>query len=469
MIGADFGATGTAFGEGTAQDVEDLNKALTAGYGRGGDQSDGGIGAPLRVESLESTLKVITYSERHIVFWRDIPKLPAFNTVEEFNQLNSYGNNGGMFVPEGIAPQESDSTYTRKTVQVKYVGSLRRVTHQMTLVRPAHGDVIALETMNGTREILRTVEQALFTGNSACVSTEWDGVEKQFTDGIGATDGDQNIIDMRGAPIGQSTLSEAARVVIDNFGFPTALYCGYEAMTDLNNLFITKERQNLGQSPNGGVAGFNLEGYTTAGGQFGFRPSVFLKPGETAPTVALGPSASIPSTAGVTIAITSGADATSLLQTGTYAYSVVLENRFGQTAEIHAVTGADVASLAITSGNAATVTVKGLTGTTATSMKIYRSIGTAGTAAKQFVKRVPVAVGATATFVDRDFDQPGTAKAYLLQVDLDVMSFKQLAPFTKIPLATIDPSIRWMQLLYGTPSVYAPRKIVLIKNIGRAS
>jgi hypothetical protein len=464
MIGADLGATGTAFGEGTAQDVEDLNKALTAGYGRGGDQSDGGIGAPLRVESLESTLKVITYSERHIVFWRDIPKLPAFNTVEEFNQLNSYGNNGGMFVPEGIAPQESDSTYTRKTVQVKYVGSLRRVTHQMTLVRPAHGDVIALETMNGTREILRTVEQALFTGNSACVSTEWDGIEKQFTDGIGATDGDQNIVDMRGQPLGQSTLSEAARVVIDNFGFPTALYCGYEAMTDLNNLFITKERQNLGQSPNGGVAGFNLEGYTTAGGQFGFRPSVFLKPGAVAPVVAVGVSGSIPAVTGVTAAVTQQVDATSLLPAGTYGYSVVLENRFGATAEVVAA-----APIALTTGNAATITISGLTGTTATAIRLYRTTGTAGTASRAFVKRIPLVPGATQAIVDRNFDIPGTAKAYLLQVDLDVMSFKQLAPFTKIPLATIDPSIRWMQLLYGTPSVYAPRKIVLLKNIGRAS
>jgi hypothetical protein len=49
------------------------------------------------------------------------------------------------------------------------------------------------------------------------------------------------------------------------------------------------------------------------------------------------------------------------------------------------------------------------------------------------------------------------------------MSFKQLAPFTKIPLATIDPSIRWMQLLYGTPALYVPRRMVLLKNIGKAA
>lgn len=462
MFGSDLGATGTNFGTGSASEVEELNKALTAGYGRGGDQTDGALGAPLRVESLEATLKVTTFSERNIVFWKDIPKLPAFNTVEEFNQLNSYGNSGGYFVPEGVSPQESDSTYARKTVQVKYVGSLRKVTHQMTLVRPAHGDVIALETMNGTREILRTVEESLFNGNSACVAQEWDGFEKQFYDGIGVENDDQNIIDMRGEALTEANLGEAARVIIDNYGFPTSMYMGYETMQDLNTLFLPKERISL-NAANPGQAGFALQQFMTAGGAYNFRPSVFIKPGEIAPSAGIGAAASIPSVSGVTAAAAAGASsgAASLIAAGTYKYAVVLENRFGKTAKV------ETATVTPTAGQQVTVTVSGLSGNTATSMRVYRSTGLAGTGPLKFVKRVPVAAGATATFVDKDFDVPGTSKAYLMQVDLDVMSFKQLAPFTKIPLATIDPSIRWMQLLYGTPALYAPRKMVVIKNIGK--
>lgn len=465
MYGSDLGAAGTNFGVGSAQEVEELNKALTAGYGRGGNQADGGIGAPLRVESLEATLKVTTFSERNIVFWKDIPKLPAFNTVEEFNQLNGYGTAGGYFVPEGVAPQESDSSYARKTVQVKYVGSLRKVTHQMTLVRPAHGDVIALETMNGTREILRTVEESLFNGDSTCVAQEWDGFEKQFYDGIGAENGDENILDLRGQALAEATLGEAARVIIDNYGFPTAMYCGFETMTDLNNLFLPRERISL-NAANPGVAGFALQQFMTAGGAYAFRPSVFIKPGETAATVAMGAAAQIPVAAGVTVAGAAAASvgAASLLGAGTYKYAVVLENRFGKTARIES------ANVTATAGQQVTVTVSGLTANSATAMRVYRSVGAAGTGALKFVKRVPIAANATSTtFVDKDFDIPGTSKAYLMQVDLDVMSFKQLAPFTKIPLATIDPSIRWMQLLYGTPALYVPRRMVLLKNIGKAT
>jgi hypothetical protein len=38
----------------------------------------------------------------------------------------------------------------------------------------------------------------------------------------------------------------------------------------------------------------------------------------------------------------------------------------------------------------------------------------------------------------------------------------------KIPLATVDSSIRWMQLLYGVPVVYAYGRHVLFTNVGRA-
>lgn len=466
QYGADLGAAGTGFGVGSAQEVEELNKALTAGYGRGGDQTDGGIGSPLRVESLEGTLKVTTFSERNIVFWKDIPKLPAFNTVEEFNQLNSYGNSGGYFVPEGVSPQESDATYARKTVQVKYVGTMKKVTHQMTLVRPAHGDVIALETMNGTREVLRTVEESLFAGNSACVAQEWDGFEKQFYDGIGTETDDENIFDLRGEALTEANLGEAARVIIDNYGFPTAMYLGYETMQDLNNLFLPKERISL-NAANPGAAGFALQQFMTAGGAYNFRPSVFLRPGGPLPLTSAGESASIPSVSGVTLQAADIVDATSKLEAGSYTYAVVLENRFGRTAGITTVTPTFSTTATAGAGDRVDVVVSGLSGNTATAIRIYRSVGTAGTGALKLLKRVPLPAGATFTFQDKGEDIPGTSKAFLMQVDLDVMSFKQLAPFTKIPLATIDPSIRWMQLLYGTPALYAPRKMVVIKNIGK--
>ena len=66
------------FGATTQQDVDNLNKALSAGQDRDPPGSiTSGDGFALRVESLESTLKNVTYRMEHIRFWRNIPKLPA--------------------------------------------------------------------------------------------------------------------------------------------------------------------------------------------------------------------------------------------------------------------------------------------------------------------------------------------------------------------------------------------------------
>ena len=54
----------------------------------------------------------------------------------------------------------------------------------------------------------------------------------------------------------------------------------------------------------------------------------------------------------------------------------------------------------------------------------------------------------------------------VLQFDNEVIEFAQLAPLMKMDLALLSPAYRFMILLYGTPLLYAPRKMVRIINIG---
>jgi hypothetical protein len=67
--------------------------------------------------------------------------------------------------------------------------------------------------------------------------------------------------------------------------------------------------------------------------------------------------------------------------------------------------------------------------------------------------------------VDRNVFLPGASMAVLFQNNLHFWSWRQLAPMMRVPLATIAPSIRWMQLLYGTTLVYSPRKAVVYINV----
>jgi hypothetical protein len=76
------------FGVSTAEEVENLNKALAAGQDQNPPGSAvAGDGFALRVESLESTLKVTTYKMDHIKLWKAIPKLAAYNTVNYVKSL----------------------------------------------------------------------------------------------------------------------------------------------------------------------------------------------------------------------------------------------------------------------------------------------------------------------------------------------------------------------------------------------
>jgi hypothetical protein len=61
---------------------------------------------------------------------------------------------------------------------------------------------------------------------------------------------------------------------------------------------------------------------------------------------------------------------------------------------------------------------------------------------------------------------PNTRKAMLIENTLDVYSFKQLAPIMKMDLARISTADRFMVLLFGTPQLYAPKKMVVFVNVG---
>ena len=65
------------FGQSSQRDVDELNKALSAGQDINAPAAAAGEGFPLRVESLERTLKNTTYKMSHIRFWKNIPKLAA--------------------------------------------------------------------------------------------------------------------------------------------------------------------------------------------------------------------------------------------------------------------------------------------------------------------------------------------------------------------------------------------------------
>ena len=457
------------FGLGTQQQVDELNKALTAGAEINPPASVvAGDGFALRVESLERTLKNTTYKMKHIRFWRNLPKLPAFNTVEEHNLLHSYGENpDNGFIAEGDKPESDDTTYERAHSIVKFLGTTRKVTHVMSLVNPAHGNAVSGETVSGTMHLLRILERALFEGDSSLSALQFDGYEKLIRDNSPAS----NIVDMRGLPLSEDILTDSALTVFDapNYGMPTHCYLNPKVKSDLCKTFFPKERHDTFSKTNEGLVGLDIKGFTSAAGDVAFEPDVFLNDGG-GPTAAVGDAAKRPATPTISTSATTPADGASKFaaeDAGDYYVYVQACNRYGRSV---AVDAGEASAIAVIAGDKITFGVTPGGSTDVDWWEVFRSPKNGALTGTRRVLRIANAAGALESVLSEyNAKVPGTTSAYIFQLNLEAMSFKQLAPMIKIPLATIDTSIRWMQLLYGVPVLYTPGKVLLIENIGRSA
>lgn len=460
----DYANFGSGFGIANAADVEALSKALTTGdYAQANGVAGQVNGAALQVESLEGSLKALTYQENNIQFWKRISKSPAYSTVEEYNQLLSYGQPNGGFVLEGELPETQDSEYRRQASFVKFLGTTRQVTHPMTLVRSAHGDVMALENQNGILWLLKQIEHALFWGDSRLAAEGKQGV--QF-DGLNALIPDDNSIDLKGGYLQEKDINDGANMILENYGTPTNLFMPFEVLQRFSEQFFPKERVIM-PAPNGLQAGIVVNKFQTFGGAVEFNPDLFLqKTKPLSPTGQGGVAAPTPPSV-VKVELASETDAEFAKSgEGTYSYSVTAVNRHGESVPRDAES--DIALTADDLEKGVKVVIQNAESMVVAPewFNVYRTEKDGKE--KYLVLRVPaakVAAGAWNAGYDKNFTMPNTYTAFMGELTPQVITFKQLCPLMKMDLAQLGPVYRWMILLYGTPVLYAPRKWMKFRNI----
>ena len=453
------------FGIGTSQDVAELNKALTAGYEETTSMTGG---AALRVQSLENTLKLLTFREDHMVMWKDISKLPAYSTVEEYSQQTSVGSDNPGFTGEGVAPEEDDSGYARKASLVKFLGTTRKITHPMQLVRTINGDAVARESTNGILKVMRDAEFGLLWGNSDLVYTaagttpeglEWDGLNVL----IDAT----NDLDLSNRNLEEGDFTTMGETIANSFGYINRCYVPNSVASTLDVSLLPKERIAL-PGANGMEVGTNVGSVKTSFGKIAVRPSLFMG---AALTAGRSPKKTPPAAATSTKAPAAPASiaASSLTaQVGVCTFKATACNRYGESAPTAAtsnvtVGAGDVAKhipLAITNSASSETVIPDY-------FNIYCS--PVGTAAWYLVASVPCTdktnSGTGASYNYTGYIMPNTAICFAGQFDSEILVFKQLAPIMKMDLAVIEPSYRFMILLYGVPQLFAPKKLMRVINV----
>jgi hypothetical protein len=465
----------------TPDDVENLQKAITAGYGGAGKPTDLTYGGVIQTESLETTLKSVTFDMKNLKFWPAISVDKAYNLFEQYNRLTGYGSDSSPYIGEGGAPQEEDSTYIRDGQRIVFFGTRRKVSHQMTLVRTTVGDVVAQQAKEGTMHLLKNVEREMYWGHAHFVdalggqtgsnsdlpadSLAMNGLLQQLLKGD--TDeqhrsGDfegygsfQSVIrDQAGSVLTQDDIEELSVILLENFGAPSELHIEPLALSSFVRQFYPQFRSAPGLANQ--TVGYDVSKVQTTAGTMDLKPNLFLRPRGRARAKAVNVNA--PALPGAFTGADGGA-ATGKLAAGTYQYKITEVNDFGESSprQITAavVVAADDSSVVLTMPAAQAGTKY---------FKVYRSADGGAAGSEEFIGNYKVGLAA---YVDAGEKLPGLGEAFMLDLNAECMRFKQLAPLSKINFAIVTTALEFAVVLYGALFVYTPRFNGVYRNMGK--
>jgi hypothetical protein len=465
----------------SAQDIEALNKAISAGYGGAGKPTDLTYGGVLQAESLEATLKSITFDMKNLKFWPAISVDKAYNLFEQYNRLISYGSDSAPYIGEGGAPQEEDSTYVRDGQKIVFFGTRRRVSHQMTLVRVTVGDIVAQQAKEGTMHLLKNIERELYWGhghfmnmstgletgsdadlpvNSIAMSGLLKQLQKGDTDAqmqagdfLGYGDSSSIVTDLAGQVMAQDDIERLAVIALENFGAPDQLHIEPAALSAFVKQFYPQFRSAPGLANQ--TVGYDVSKVQTTAGAVDLKPNLFLRPRSGVRALAvnnLAPAASFSATG-------SGVSGSSSFAAGVYQVAVTAVNDAGESSPVNS------SPVTLTLGQNLQVAIGGTIPAGVKYWKLYISApgGAAGTAlfAGNWANQ------GAGNYISSNVQLPGLGEAFLLDMSAECMRFKQLAPLSKINFAIVTTALEFAIVMYGALFVYTPRFNCLFRNIGK--
>jgi hypothetical protein len=446
------------------QQIDELNKALYAGYGT--DSAAFVNGRAMIPENLESTMyNVIAQLKEDCKILNSLKTVNVKSTVHEKNRRTSHGDYRFLSVPEGGASTMTDQEIERVIYLQKFLQTKRSVTYQMEQVdtfEPAY----ASEKIAGCEVICKAAEHNIFHGDSAVIPTEFDG----FLAAIRRSK-EPNILDLRGGTIGnkgEALFDEVAQIIYERGGdiqkamFPSIL------AGDIKELFTDRIRYSVGDRN----FSFNQEGlppyFTAIGSNIKFTgldagPDKFYRvKGEVkaagdpigrpdAPT-----SVSLAANTDVAGSEFAAGDA------GEYFYKVFAVNAKGISEGVSPAGGVMVAA-----GGSVSITITPNKSKPVTGLIICRSKKNDSSKFMEMVQ-IPCGSGVTTVHVDLNKDLPGTASMLFLTVEKvrPVYELGQLLPVSTYPLyPTVSAERPFLVLFYAALEMNAPEWCALVENI----
>lgn len=478
----------SGYGSSAMSDVQDLLKALEAQEGITDIANLTSIGA-LQPQSLEGTLALLTFQEKHLTLWRDIQKGSATSTLEEYTVQLNYGQEGG-WVGQMETPVEGDPDWKRKFAEMKFLRTLWKVSDVSGLVTTIKDSEVAAKQAASLR-LLRNINSTLYSGDSNLVSHQIDGFAKTIENN-GSAD---HVVDLRGGVPTQNTFREIGELITSNYGNVEGAFCycspgGITTLAQILENVGTSTAQRFQQGSvgaDGGIdIGWSIKGINTPFGKLIPRTDLFIaseyegktvpkRPNPANPEAIIEGKTSVraPETPGISVAVdaptvtdSKWSDTDFRASAKKYEYRVAAGNRFGLSAASAAADGG--ANVLANGAISVTITPGTTSNFPATYFEITsREEGTTGQFL--FVKKIVDSGSATTVFQDLNFDIPGTTRMFIIDMtavgELRTFILKRLSPLHSKEYARIG-EYRWGSInLYCAPFFYAPLRYAMIKNI----
>ena len=441
-----------------------LMKALEAGSGADAGSFTGG--RALIPESLDRTLVNILWNQDDAKLFKKLKRNTISGPVHQWTDRDDVGNSDGAWVQEGAESFEKNSNFTRRFVEAKYLQTRRQITLQM-MSSNAIEQAEAIEKNAGTLWLIQNIEKALFHGNASIIGEQFTGIE--YFDGI-------NTIDLRGSDLinnsqGEEAWSQASRIIYENHGMATDAFMSTTIAEDIQKLLRDRLRvpTNGASAMDGASGGYVYTKYPTHFGDIMLEADKFIRRNNETPQpstlTALRPDQPTVVAAAVTAANTNENSQFVAASAGTYYYTVVAFNKYGESVQ-SATVNATVAA-----GGSITLTITD--GATAgTGYRVFRSRIDANASQRTDLRfMVEVSRSAGNVITDLNNDLPNTSPMFVLNLNPtpgagNAIEWEQWLPMMKFQLYPTASAVNpFLMLLYGALGVKKPQHIVRVKNI----
>lgn len=440
---------------------DQLQKALTAGFGTDSSKFTGG--RAITVEDIESTMiNVLEEAKEDCKIMNMLKTRSVGSTVHQYSTRTDVGAYEDLAVGEGEGSETSDQDIQRKVRLIKFLQDRRAVTDVMAQVNTFE-DAFQSEKMAGTLNVLKAAESLCIHGDSDVIPVQFDGFIKQIS-----TAKNPNIYDARGKTIktlGEKIFTEPSRQVYERGGDANKMFMPPILANDIQEL--VKERIRFGTSGSGAMS-LVVDQYPTPYGStihFGQTEGadkLFKVKGIVVPR-GLGRPKRPKTPANVTA--TTSSDSNSKFgasDAGNYKYTVYAINGQGVSA------GKDLATVcAVSAGNKVTLTITADPDSLETGYIIARS-NKDGSIVMEMARIAREEGSLTTTFEDLNLDLPGTAQMiFITEKKIQtVVEWLQLLPLRIRPLSEYNRAeTPFFVQLYGSLDVKAPEWCAIVKNI----